>query len=323
MIGDGMGLAQIFSGITANKGHLNIEKTTHIGFSKTHSSSHYITDSAAAGTAISTGKKTYNKAIGVDDDKNKIKTILEIANENGLGTGLVSTSTIVHATPASFISHQPNREMYEEIAKDFLDTDINVVIGGGRDSFNKRKDDINLLEKFRKKGYEVVETQKDMESVNSGRLLALLSPGHMDRYSKRGDVLVNSSLKAIELLNKEEKGFFLMIEGAQIDWGGHSNDISLVVEEMLDFDRAIGEVLKFAEKDKNTLVIITADHETGGLSIHDGDHDGRLESTFASKEHTSIMVPVFAYGPKSEVFKGFYQNTEIFKKMIEAYGDLK
>ncbi len=139
LIGDGMGISQIFAGLTANHGHLFLENCKYIGFSKTQSADNYITDSAAGGTALSAGVKTYNGAIGVDANKKPVKTILEEAEEKGLATGLVSTSAITHATPASFIAHQPNRNMYEEIAADFLKTDIDVFIGGGYRSFHQKK----------------------------------------------------------------------------------------------------------------------------------------------------------------------------------------
>ncbi len=323
MIGDGMGLSQIFSGITANKGHLNLEYTTHIGFSKTSSSDNYTTDSAASATALATGVKTYNGAIGVDNDKKPLKTILEIAEEKGLATGLVATSKITHATPASFIAHQPSRKMDEEIAADFLKTDIDVFIGGGKKFFDKREDGQNLLKQLQKKGYQVVNNQEDMTKVTSGKLAALLYEGHMPRYTKRGEILLLTTLKALEILSQNEKGFFLMVEGSQIDWGGHANDISYIVEEMLDFDRTIGKVMEFAEKDGETLVIITADHETGGFAVKTGNHQGKLEGRFLTGGHTAVMVPVFSYGPQSERFKGFYENNQIFFKMMRAYRFIK
>ena len=321
MIGDGMGVGQIFSGIVANKGHLNVENTTHIGFSKTSSSDNYITDSAAGATALAAGVKTYNGAIGVDDDKRPLKTILEIAEEKGLATGLISTSSITHATPASFIAHQPSRKMDEEIAADFLKIDIDVFIGGGRKFFDKerRKDGRDLLGQLKKNGYSVADDMDGMNKVTSGKLVALLNVGHMPRYTERREMLLPATLKALEILNQNKNGFFLMIEGSQIDWGGHENDTGYIVEEMLSFDRTVGKVLEFAQKDGETLVVITADHETGGFSVTKGNHQGELEGKFVTLGHTPVMVPVFSYGPQSERFKGFYENTQIFFKMMEAW----
>lgn len=322
MIGDGMGVSHIYAGITANKGHLNIEKLMDIGFSKTHSADNYITDSGAGGTAIAIGYKTFNAGIGVDADTIPRETILEYAEENGKATGLVATSAITHATPASFIAHQPSRYLYEEIAGDFLKTDIEVFIGGGLNHFNKRKDDVDLTVALKDKGYQLVYELEGLKKINSGKLAGLLYEDAPPKYSEgRGDMLPVASMKAIEILSKDKDGFFLMIEGSQIDWAGHANDTKYIVDEMLDFDRTIGKVLEFAEKDGNTLVIVTADHETGGMGLNNGDLEkGEVIAKYTSGNHTGVMVPVFAYGPGSDNFRGIYENTGIFYKMMEAFG---
>ncbi len=322
MIGDGMGVSQVYAGITANYGYLNIEQFEDIGFSKTYSASDYITDSGAGGTAISIGYKTYNHAIGVDADSVPHKSILEYAEENGKATGLVATSAITHATPASFIAHQPSRYMYEEIAEDILKTDIEVFIGGGLNNFNKRKDKVDFTVSLKDNGYQLVYELEELKNINSGKLAGLLYEESPPKYSEgRGDMLPESSMKAIEILNQDENGFFLMIEGSQIDWGGHDNDTEYIIDEMLDFDRVIGKVLEFAKKDGNTLIIITADHETGGMGINDGDfEEGKVKAGYTTGGHTGVMVPVFAYGPGSDKFRGIYENTDIFDKMMEAFG---
>jgi len=322
MIGDGMGVTQVYAGMTANKGALNLEKCKNIGFSMTNSSSDYITDSGAGGTAISIGQKTYNGAIGVDKDTIPRKTILEYAEDNGKATGLVATSTITHATPASFIAHAKSRYLYEAIALDFLKTDIDVFIGGGLNHFNKRSDSLDLTTTISDNGYQLVYKLKDLEIVKSGKLAGLLYEESPPKYSDgRGDMLSISSAKAIEILKANQEGFFLMIEGSQIDWGGHGNDTKYVVDEMLDFDHTIGQVLEFAKADGNTLVIITADHETGGMSLTGGSiENGEVDATFSTNHHTSVMVPVFAFGPGSKDFRGIYENTEIFHKMMDAFG---
>lgn len=322
MIGDGMGVTQVYAGMTVNKGSLNIEQCKNIGFSKTNSSSDYITDSGAGGTAISTGSKTYNGAIGVDHDTIPQKTILEYAEDNDKTTGLVATSTITHATPASFIAHTKLRYMYEAIAADFLKTDIDVFIGGGLDHFNKRSDSLDLTTSLTEKSYQLVYNLDGLEKIKSGKLAGLIYEGAPPKYSEgRGEMLSISSNKAIEILKQNKEGFFLMIEGSQIDWGGHGNDAKYVVDEMLDFDRTIGEVLEFAKADGNTLVIITADHETGGMTLTGGSIEkGEVEAAFSSGHHTSVMVPVFAFGPGSDDFRGIYENTELFNKMMDAFG---
>lgn len=316
LIGDGMGVSQIFSGLTANKGHLFLENCKYIGFSKTQSSKNYITDSAAGGTALSCGVKTYNGAIGVTSDTIPVKTILEEAEEKGLATGLVSTSTITHATPASFIAHQKNRGMYEEIAADFLKTDIDVFIGGGNAHFTQRKDGRNLVEELKEKGYQIENDLDKIESIKKGKLAALVADGDAGRLENRKNMLPVSTQTAINILNKNKKGFFLMVEGSQIDWGGHAGSTIYVVEDMLDFDKSIGRALKFAAKNGETLVIITADHETGGMAITGGSMEtGVVKAGFPTGGHTATMVPVFSYGPGAKEFIGIMENTDIYAKM--------
>lgn len=316
LIGDGMGVSQVFAGLTANKGHLYLENCKYIGFSKTQSADNYITDSAAGGTALSSGVKTYNGAIGVDVNKNSVKSILEEAEENGLATGLVSSSAITHATPASFIAHQPNRNMYEEIASDFLKTDIDVFIGGGLNHFTKRADGRNLVDELEQNGYKVETELQKIKKVKRGKLAGLTAEVHNGRMNEREQMLPEATKTAIDILSKNKKGFFLMVEGSQIDWGGHAGSTIYVVEDMLDFDRVIGQAIEFASKDGKTLVIVTADHETGGMALTGGSIvDGTVKAAFPTGDHTSVMVPVFAYGPGAKEFIGIMENTDIHSKM--------
>jgi alkaline phosphatase len=322
MIGDGMGVSQVYAGLTGNKGHLNIERCTSIGLHKNHASDKYVTDSAAGATAFACGQKTYNGAIGVDPQKKPCATVLEIAEEHGLSTGLVATCSITHATPASFIAHQPSRSMDEAIAADFLKTDIDVFIGGGRKFFAQRADGINLVDSLKARNYVIANTIAEVQASKNGKLAAFLAEEQQAKFSEgRGDELVKSTEVVLNILKQNRKGMFLMIEGSQIDWGGHANDTQYIIDEMIDFDNAIGKVLDFAQKDGETLVIITADHETGGFSINDGDMTtGRVDGKFTTGGHTGVMIPVYAFGPGSESFSGIYDNTAIFHKMIEAYG---
>jgi len=318
MIGDGMGVSEVFAGLTANHGKLFLDNFKHVGFSKTQSSDDFITDSAAGGTAISCGVKTYNGAIGVDADTLAVKTILEEAEEKGLSTGLVSTSAITHATPASFIAHQPFRGMYEAIAADFLNTDIDVIIGGGVAHFTQRADKRNLLKELQDKGYEVELEMDKISKVKDGKLVGLTAGVHNGRVAERGDMLPVATKTALNILDNNDKGFFLMVEGSQIDWGGHANSTIYIVEEMLDFDQSIGKALDFAAKDGETLIVITADHETGGLAVTGGDmNTGLVKGAYTSKDHTGVMVPVFAYGPGAEEFTGIMENTDLHAKMKE------
>lgn len=320
LIGDGMGLAAVSAAMTVTTTPLNIERCNISGFQNTYSFGNKITDSGAASTAIATGKKTYNGAIGVDSNGKSVTTILEIAEKNGLATGLITTSSITHATPAAFIAHESDRNSYEAIALDFLKTDIDLFIGGGYDHFAKRKDNLNLIDSLRFNGYEV-DTLLSQILSSSAKKLAGLTAGLYPprRLGGRGNMLPASSKKAIEILNQNPDGFFLMIEGAQIDWAAGDNSTESLIDETLDFDEAVGVALDFAQSDGRTLVIVTADHESGGVSILDADtlsHTVRLN--FATKDHTGVMVPVYAYGPEAENFEGIYDNTDIFTKMVNA-----
>ena len=316
LIGDGMGVSQIYAGLTANRGHLNLERVKVIGFHKNQASDNYVTDSAAGATAFATGKQTYNGAIGLDSLKVPATTLLEMAEQKGLSTGLVSTCDITDATPSSFIAHQRTRSMHEEIALDFLKTKVDVVIGGGRKYFEKRKDGLNLLDTLRKKGYEV-RRELNLDGVTKGPFFALYAEENPIKVMEgRGDALLKSSKKSIEILGQNKKGFFVMIEGSQIDWGGHANDADYAITEMVDFDKSIGFALDFAAKNKETLVIITADHETGGMALMGGNmKTGEVKAAFTTKGHTGQMIPVFAFGPGAEVFGGIYNNYDIFTKI--------
>jgi len=320
MVGDGMGVSQIYAGLTANKGSLNLEQFKVIGFHRNQASDNYVTDSAAGATAFATGKQTYNGAIGLDSLKQPSVTLLELAEQKGLATGLVTTCDITDATPSSFIAHQLKRSMHEEIAADFLKTDVDVVIGGGRKYFETRQDKRNLLDSLRKKNYQVLGDIQSMASVHQGKLVNLYADENPIKMSEgRGDALLKSTQKAIELVATNKKGFFVLIEGSQIDWGGHANDAPYAIAEMIDFDSSIGWVLDFARKNKETLVVITADHETGGMALMGGNmQTGEVKAAFTTKGHTGQMIPVFAFGPGAEDFNGIYHNYDLFTKMRSA-----
>lgn len=316
LIGDGMGVAQVYAGLTANRGELNISKAKHIGFSITQSADNYITDSAAGGTAISCGEKTDNGKIGVDSANKPLKSILKIAEDKGKATGLIATSTITHATPASFIANNVSRGDQEGIATDFLKTDIDVFIGGGKKYFQKRADGRDLVKELEDKGYQIVDGIDAISHVKEGKLAGFISEDRPGKVLDRPDELLKATKAGLDILDDDKDGFFVMIEGSQIDWGGHAQDITYITTEMLEFDQVVGEALKFAAQDKETLVIITADHETSGLAITGGDmKTGEVKGVCPSNKHTAIMVPVFAYGPGAELFIGVYDNTAIFDKM--------
>ncbi len=323
LIGDGMGLAQIYSAMVANGNSLELERCKHVGFSKTYSANKYTTDSAAGGTALATGVKTTNGMIGMNPDSVAVESILEQASRNGMATGIVVACALTHATPAAYIAHQVHRNMNEEIAADYLKTDIDVFIGGGKKYFDKRKDGRNLIDELEAKDYQIAYTMDEVQSVKAGKLAGLLFDKHPEAMPNRGNFLPEATEKAVDLLKKNKKGFFMMIEGSQIDWGGHRNDNDMIIREMLDFDATIGKVLDFARKDRKTLVIITADHETGGLSMPSGNIEQRQsKAEFSTKGHSGIPVPVFAFGPGAEEFTGFMENI-VFKERIAKLLKLK
>lgn len=326
MIGDGMGLGQITAGLYSNDAHLNLEQFPVVGFHKTYSASDLITDSAAGATAFACGIKTYNNAIGLTADTLPCYTILEEAEDRGLATGMVVTSQITNATPAAFVAHQSLRVMNENIAADMIDTGIDLFIGGGLSYFIERAfDKRDLRKELGEKGYLVYDyTQGSIGRVkmdlqkNFGFFTAENQPAGVNIGR---NYLPHASQVAAEFLaKKNDKGFFLMIEGSQIDWAGHSNDPQWLIKEMLDFDRAIGLMLDFARKRGDTLVIVTADHETGGVAIDQKSKLNRLRIDFTTNHHTAAMVPVFAFGPGAPAFSGIYENTQIYHKMKEAWG---
>ncbi|WP_367329955.1 alkaline phosphatase [Sphingobacterium multivorum] len=320
LIGDGMGLAQIQAGLSANFGQSNIINMKHIGLSRTEASNSDFTDSAAGGTALATGHKTNNRYIGVDADGKLLSAIPDTLAQHGIKSGIVSAGDITDATPAAFYAHQIDRTMSQEIAADFKNSHVDILVGSRRESFLNNKDN-TLMKQLTAKGYQLQQNLGDFEKATSGKQLVLLADSATRRIlDGRGEMLKTSLSKTIELLSKNKNGFFIMAEGAQIDYGAHANDLPYVVTEQHDFDRLVGEALKFADQDGETLVIVTADHETGGLSLLDANYKkGTVRGNFSSDDHTNIMVPVFAYGPGAQNFIGIYNNTAVFKKIIQAF----
>jgi alkaline phosphatase len=317
LIGDGMGLSQVSASIYFKDSPSNFEQFPVVGLSKTSSSAELITDSAAGATALASGIKTYNGAVGVAPDKTSVKTITEILSKRGYVSGVVATSTITHATPACFYAHVPSRSMHEQIAKQLVTSDLQFFAGGGLDYFARRSDGINLIESLKTKGFKVDTTSMPIQVIK-GKMAILLAADEIVAQAKGGtSFLPEASMLAINNLSQNKEGFFLMIEGSQIDWGGHSNDADYLIGELLDFDKTIGQVLNFAKNNPDTLVIVTADHETGGftLSSNDGNYNS-IAATFSTDGHSGTMVPVFAFGPGSEKFGGIYQNTAIFHKIM-------
>jgi alkaline phosphatase len=321
LIGDGMGLPQITAAMYMNGNKINLERMPISGVQKTHAKDDLITDSAASGTAMACGSKTVNGAIGVLPNGKPLTSILELAEKKGLATGLTVTSSITHATPASFIAHVNPRSDMELIALDFLKTEIDLMIGGGKRYFEKRKDGQNLLGELEKNNYNILDlTKNNFQNFvpDFTKPLAFFTDNDEPNWVTKGrDYLPEAAKISVSFLKKRsEKGFFLMIEGSQIDWAAHDNDLERTVAETLDFDKAVGNVLDWAENDGETLVIVTADHETGGLSINQQSKmGGPFKVSWSTIGHTGVMVPIFAKGPGQEMFGGVMDNTQIFEKM--------
>lgn len=322
MIGDGMGLAQVNAAIISSEKQLSFEKFPFTGFVNTKSANRKITDSAAGGTAIATGKKTKNGMIGMNQDSIAVPSILEQLYDMGMKTGIITTCAITHATPAAFIAKNINRNHYEEIAMDFANTtNLDLMIGGGKDHFCKRQDSLNLFEEMSQNGWEIfdsIQTPQNKES-NIGIIISNEHPKTIKEG--RGNYLPNAVDFALNQLNNPN-GFFLMVEGSQIDWACHANDTEYLLNEMNDFNNAIEVALNFAQINPNTLIIVTADHETGGLTMGpDSTNSTRtMEFKYATSNHSGIMVPIFAVGPGAEQFTGIMDNTYINKKIIKTVG---
>ena len=323
LIGDGMGLAQVAAArikTVGADGRLHIERMPIIGLVNTHSANSLITDSAAGATALATGYKTNNGMVSVSPDGKKLYTILEACRDRGMATGLVATSTITHATPAAFAAHVRSRGDQSTIALQLLENRVNVLLGGGKMFFlpqsqpgSKRKDERDLIVEAKKIGYTFVETREQLLKItNIKYLLGLFQVGALTTTSPKEPSLAEMTQKAIELLSQNRKGFFLMVEGSQIDWACHANDPDNTIRQTVLFDEAVKAALDFALKDKRTLVVVTADHECGGMAINGGSLDGKnLNIGWTTKGHTGVPVPIYAFGPKAEQFTGLHDNTDI------------
>jgi alkaline phosphatase len=329
IIGDGTGLAQLFSGqisIAGFDGRLHLQRMPVTGLVNTHAADQYITDSAAGATAYSCGVKTNNGMIGQLPDNRHCKTVLELAEKHGKSTGLISTSSITHATPASFAAHIDSRKKETEIATQYLHSNIEILLGGGLEFFvpqskdnSSRIDDRNLVHEFQNLGYDFVKSYEELDTSPANKILGLFSNSGLPS-GDRSPSLKQMTEKAINVLNTNSEGFFLMIEGSQIDWAGHENNFEYMHRELSDFDEAVASVLDFAVTDGETLVILTADHETGGMNILSGSTQENITIVWTTEHHTGIPVPIMAYGPKAINFTGWWDNTEIGIKIAELSG---
>lgn len=331
MIGDGMGTALLEATRLTHagpEGLLGTHRMPITGMVKTNSADQLITDSAAAGTAMATGVKTNNGVIGQRPDGTGLRTILEACrDEAGKATGLVATSAITHATPASFAAHVDHRSEEYEIASQLIESRVDVLLGGGKKFFTRSEpaaseDDgysgqtnadapaaqKDLMQEAKSIGYTVIETVDALPQAKMPLLGLFAEKGLKGEPTE--PTLAAMTSRAIELLSGSEDGFFLMVEGSQIDWECHDNKAPEAIERVYQFDQAVRTALAFAEKDQHTLVIVTSDHETGGLTITDSEDGGqKLELDWASGKHTATTVPLFAFGPHAVKFSGFHDNT--------------
>jgi len=288
-----------------------------------------ITDSASAATAMSAGIKTYNNAIAVDNDGSEVKTVLESAKELGKSTGLVATSEITHATPASFGAHDENRKNMNAIADDYYDALVNgehkvdVLLGGGTDLFVRN--DRNLVEEFKKDGFSYVTNKEELFKDENEQVLGLFSKRGMPKMIDRTDdipSLETMTTSAIDRLNQDKDGFFLMIEGSQIDWAGHDNDIVSAMSEMEDFEKAFKAAIDFAKKDKHTLVIATADHSTGGYSIGaNGIYNWDGAPIKAAKRTPDFMAEEIVKGADIEETLNNYIDLDLTSEEVQSVKD--
>ncbi len=321
LIGDGMGLSQVSVPYYYSKEEPVFSRFKYIGLVRTSAGSDPVTQSPAAATAMSTGVKTYNLAIGVGMDTIPRENIVEILSEKGYMSGVIATSSITDATPAGFYAHQPDRYMQREIALDLTKSEIDFFAGGGIKYFL----DTTGRNVFKESGIEIrYDKLRRIRRPKPGeRFGFLLAADRMPMMQEgREDFLANAADIGIDFLSSGDNGFFLMIESSQIDWAGHGNQVGYMIAEMNDFEQTVSSVLEWAEKDGETLVLVTADHETGGFTLgaagrngYDADYS-TIYPTFATTNHSAAMVPLFAYGPGAENFMGVYENTEIFHKLV-------
>ncbi len=311
LIADGMGLPQLQAANTANRGDLNIFRIKRMGLSLTSSYDSYITDSAPGATAFSTGKKTNNRSVGVDHTGKALLQLPNLMAAKGKRTALITSGDITDATPAAFYAHQQERSNSLSILQDLHQSPISILAGSG-----SRQIDSVL---FRANDIQYFSRVQDMHFVQGKKIVVTDSIASKRILDGRGNWLQKAFLSSVDILKKDSAGFFMMIEGAKVDHGGHDNHLPFVITEALDFDQLVAAVLRFADSNGETLVIVTSDHETGGLTLLDGDiREGYVSGHFSTTDHTALPVPYFVYGPGSHLFTGVIQNTEIFNLIMQS-----
>ena len=354
LIGDGMGFGAVSSLLLTEEEPTGFEMSSPvIGLSETCSANNYVTDSAAGGTALATGTRTNNGYVGADPDGNQLESVLRKAQTYGMKTAIVVNTTLTEATPGAFYGGVTSRKMVYDIAKQFTESQVDVAIGGGLDHFIGRPDSLDLTATLIEKGYDVylnwesvLETESDkfvgilplydlhrreenngtasaaegQEVCLAAQMAALNEDTTREYLSEPTVYLEKATTKALEVLSRDhEKGFFLMIESAIIDGYGHNNDGEGMIVEMQEFNRTLRKMVEYVNQHPETLLVVTADHETGGTGVYYNGHtpanEGPLRLKFSTSGHTGTVVPIFAYGAGAENFAGVMKNTDIPKKI--------
>ena len=350
LIGDGMGFGAVSSLLLAEEGQTGFEMSPVIGLNETQSANNYVTDSPAGGTALATGTRTCNGFLGVDPDTVQLSSVLKKAQAMGKKTGIVVNTTLTEATPGAFYAGVPSRSMGYKIAEQFCESNVDVAIGAGLSVFINRPDSVDLTATLINKGYNVYLDWKSVLNTQSEKFVGILEmsdvhrrnkssnteakaaegdavclaaklaadAGNLDttRFSEPTVYLEKASVKALEQLSKNAPdGFFLMIESAIIDGYGHNNDSEGMVEEMKEFNGLLKALVAYVNAHPETLLVVTADHETGGTGVGYNSYPvggtSPVTLTFSTKGHTGTVVPIFAYGPGAEKFQGIFKNYEI------------
>ena len=321
LIGDGMGLAQACAADAVNRG-LSILQLKHIGLQRTQADDAYTTDSAGAGSGLASGRKNKNRHICMSASGEAYPSLTDVFHDNGYACGVVTLGDLADATPAAFYGHAQDRDNTDEITAYLLDGKLTLLAGSGMNNLTQRKDGLDLVSALTAKAHYTLRTSIDDINRQSGKVICVDERMGKAATQETLPLLAEATREAIrKLLAASDKGFFLMVEGAKIDYAGHANSLPGSVLETLSFDLAVAEALKFADSNGETLVIVTGDHETGGLTLVDGNKAaGLITAQYMTDDHTPIMLPVYSYGPHAGKFTGVYENTRFFHIIKEITG---
>ena len=321
LIGDGMGLSSVSMMQVENGYNTTIfDQAENVALQKTYSADNRVTDSAASGTALATGYKTNNTFIGCTPDGVAVESLLDVAKAQGKATGVVVTTYLQHATPAAFYAHTESRHNYGIISEQLIGSSLDVAIGGGMGHFKERYGD-EAKAVIKNSGFTLVEDIAELQNQSGeSRTLALLADWEVG--SNSGSYLADATSEALRLLEVrgEDNGFVLMVEGSLIDGMGHANNAEAQKLEMQSFMGAVEVAVEYAKAHEGTLVVVTADHETGGLSIVSADANFNLseqgvEYRWTTNGHSGVMIPIYLYGTANEFINSIVENVDIAKRL--------